>query len=179
MLAEVLGTAVHPSMDLAELRAVCDRHQVAYLPAWGPGKLVFELYDACLQPTIVDPVFLCGYPLEVSPLARQTASDPTMVDRFELVIDAREFANGYSELNDPDEQEARFRAEAAAREAGDLESHPADHAFVRALQYGLPPTAGVGIGVDRLVMLLGEVSSIRDVILFPVLRPEAGATPPA
>jgi lysyl-tRNA synthetase class 2 len=112
--------------------------------------------------------------VEVSPLARASADDPTMADRFELCIDAREFANGYSELNVPEEQQARFQAMAAAVAQGDPEAHPADQAFVRALEYGLPPTSGIGLGVDRLVMLLAEVEAIRDVILFPVMRPESG-----
>jgi lysyl-tRNA synthetase class 2 len=135
--------------------------------------LIFELYDHLLQRAAFDPVFICGFPVEVSPLARHRPDDPTMADRFELVIDATELANGYSELNVPEEQEQRFAAEADAAAAGDLEAHPADRAFVRALEYGLPPTSGIGIGVDRLVMLLAEVTSIRDVILFPILRPES------
>jgi lysyl-tRNA synthetase class 2 len=120
-------------------------------------------------------VFIYRYPTEVSPLARQTLDDPTMTDRFELVVGGRELANGYSELNDPDEQAVRFKAEAAAAVAGDAESHPADEAFLRALEYGLPPTSGIGIGIDRVVMLFAEVSAIRDVILFPMMRPEAPA----
>ena len=128
-----------------------------------------------LLPTVADPVFVCGFPVEVSPLARRTADDPTLADRFELVIDAKEFANGYSELNIPEEQQERFRGEAEAVARGDLEAHPADVAFVRALEYGLPPTSGIGIGVDRLIMLLAEVEAIRDVILFPMMRPEAAS----
>jgi lysyl-tRNA synthetase class 2 len=111
--------------------------------------------------------------VEVSPLARHTADDPTMADRFELCIVGREFANGYSELNIPEEQAARFEVSAAAKSRGDDEAHPADLAFVRSLQYGLPPTAGIGVGIDRLIMLLAEVEAIRDVILFPILRPES------
>ena len=109
------------------------------------------------------------------PLARQSPLEPTITDRFELVISGRELANGYSELNDPDEQAERFRAEAAAAAGGDAEAHPADAAFVRALEYGLPPTAGIGIGIDRLIMLFAEVPAIRDVILFPIMRPEAAS----
>ena len=116
-----------------------------------------------------------AFPVEVSPLARRTRDDPTLADRFELAIDAKEFANGYSELNIPEEQQERFRGEAEAVARGDLEAHPADLAFVRALEYGLPPTSGIGIGVDRLVMLLAEVEAIRDVILFPMMRPEAAS----
>jgi lysyl-tRNA synthetase class 2 len=174
-LEEVVGRRVHPTDPVEEVRAICEKHGVDYLPEWGSGKLIFELYDTILLPTVVDPVFVCGFPVEVSPLARHTADDPTLADRFELAIDAKEFANGYSELNIPEEQQERFRGEAEAVAHGDLEAHPADLAFVRALEYGLPPTSGIGIGVDRLVMLLAEVEAIRDVILFPMMRPEAGS----
>ena len=175
MLAQRLGRPVNPTMPVTELRQVCDSHGVAYLPTWGSGKLIFELYDKLLMSETVGPVFICHYPTEVSPLARQSPLEPTMTDRFELVIAGRELANGYSELNDPDEQAERFRAEAAAAAGGDAEAHPADAAFVRALEYGLPPTAGIGIGIDRLIMLFAEVPAIRDVILFPIMRPEAAS----
>jgi lysyl-tRNA synthetase class 2 len=173
MLAERLGERVHPAMPVARLREICAANDVAYLPAWGPGKLVFELYDQLLMGETAGPVFIYHYPTEVSPLARQSLTDPTLTDRFELVIGGRELANGYSELNDPDEQAKRFEAEAAAASGGDAEAHPADAAFVRALEYGLPPTSGIGIGIDRLIMLLAEVPAIRDVILFPIMRTEA------
>jgi len=173
LLEERLGTRVHPTDPVATLRSVCETHGVIPLPEWGPGKLVFELYDQVLLPGLVDPVLVIGFPVEVSPLARHTADDPTMADRFELCMVGREFANGYSELNVPEEQAERFEFSAAAKAGGDAEAHPADQAFVRALEYGLPPTAGIGIGIDRLVMLLAEVEAIRDVILFPMLRPEA------
>lgn len=139
----------------------------------GFGKLVFELYDKVLMDKMSGPIFIYHYPTEVSPLARRSSEDPTVTDRFELVIGGRELANGYSELNDPDEQRERFRGEAAAAAGGDAEAHPADLAFVRALEYGLPPTSGIGIGIDRLIMLFAEVPAIRDVILFPMMRPEA------
>jgi lysyl-tRNA synthetase class 2 len=154
---------------------VCQQFGVDFLPEWDSGKLIFELYDTILLPTVIDPVFVCGFPVSVSPLARRTRDDPTLADRFELAIDAKEFANGYSELNIPEEQQERFQVEADAVARGDLEAHPADVAFIRALEYGLPPTSGIGIGVDRLVMLLAEVEAIRDVILFPMMRPEAGS----
>ena len=172
-LGELVGRRLHPSDSVDAVRAVCEKHDVDFLPEWGSGKLIFELYDSVLLPTVVDPVFVCGFPVEVSPLARHATDDPTMADRFELAIDAKEFANGYSELNIPEEQQERFRGEAEAVARGDLEAHPADTAFVRALEYGLPPTSGIGIGVDRLIMLIAEVEAIRDVILFPMLRPEA------
>jgi lysyl-tRNA synthetase class 2 len=173
LLEEKLGQRVHPSMPVAELRQVCDDHGAHYEPSWGPGKLVFELYDQVLMGQTLGPVFIYHYPTEVSPLARQTHEDPTLTDRFELVIGGRELANGYSELNDPDEQKKRFQAEAALAAGGDAEAMPADLAFVRALEYGLPPTSGIGLGVDRLIMLLAEVPAIRDVIPFPIMRPEA------
>jgi lysyl-tRNA synthetase class 2 len=173
LLEDRLGRRLHPSLPVEEVRGVCEAQAVPYLPGWGSGKLIFELYDKLLMTETVGPVFVHHYPTEVSPLARQSLDDPTLTDRFELVIAGRELANGYSELNDPDEQADRFRAEAAAAAGGDLEAHPADAAFVRALEYGLPPTSGIGIGIDRLVMLLAEVPAIRDVILFPMMRPEA------
>jgi len=173
LLEEKLGQRVHPSMPVAELRQVCDTNGAHYEPSWGPGKLVFELYDQVLMGQTLGPVFIYHYPTEVSPLARQTREDPTLTDRFELVIGGRELANGYSELNDPDEQKKRFQAEAALAAGGDAEAMPADLAFVRALEYGLPPTSGIGLGVDRLIMLLAEVPAIRDVIPFPIMRPEA------
>jgi lysyl-tRNA synthetase class 2 len=172
LLEDRLGRRVHPTMPVEELRMVCDDRQVPYHPNWGSGKLIFELYDKLLMPETLGPVFIYHYPTEVSPLARQSLEDPTITDRFELVIAGKEFANGYSELNDPDEQRKRFEAGAAAAAGGDLEAHPADVAFVRALEYGLPPTSGIGIGIDRLIMLLAEVPAIRDVILFPIMRAE-------
>ena len=174
-LEEVVGRRLHPTDPVEDVRAVCTEHEVDFLPEWGSGKLIFELYDTILLPKVVNPVFVVGFPVEVSPLARHTHDDPTLADRFELAIDAKEFANGYSELNIPEEQQERFKGEAEAVARGDLEAHPADVAFVRALEYGLPPTSGIGIGVDRLVMLLSEVEAIRDVILFPMMRPEAGS----
>ncbi|MFY9933391.1 MAG: lysine--tRNA ligase [Streptosporangiaceae bacterium] len=173
MLAEKLGQQVHPSMPVADLRRICAASEVPYLPQWGSGKLIFELYDKLLMTQTTGPVFIYHYPTEVSPLARQSLDDPTVTDRFELVIGGRELANGYSELNDPDEQIKRFEAEASAASGGDLEAHPADAAFVRALEFGLPPTSGIGIGIDRLIMLFAEVSAIRDVILFPMMRTES------
>jgi lysyl-tRNA synthetase class 2 len=172
MIEEQIGQRVHPSMPVADLRKICEAHDVPYLPQWGSGKLIFEIYDKTLMGQTLGPVFIYHYPTEVSPLARQSLDDPTVTDRFELVIGGRELANGYSELNDPDEQARRFKAEAAAAAGGDAEAHPADNAFVRALEYGLPPTSGIGIGIDRLIMLLAEVPAIRDVILFPIMRPE-------
>ena len=166
------GVRVHPSMPAAELRAVCDRLQVAYDPQWGSGQLVLELYEKLVEPNIVGPLFVLDYPREVSPLARVHRDDPALVERFEAVVLGRELANAFSELNDPVDQRERFEAQAGLAAAGDEEAHGVDEDYVRALEYGLPPCGGLGIGVDRLVMLIAGVSSIREVILFPHLRPE-------
>jgi lysyl-tRNA synthetase class 2 len=172
LIREHGGVQVHPSMPLAELEAACDRAGVPREPGWGGGKLVMEMYEHLVEPNIVDPVFVTDYPLDVSPLARVHRDDPALVERFEVVVLGRELANAFSELNDPLDQRDRFEAQAALAEAGDVEAHGVDVDYVRALEYGMPPTGGLGVGVDRLVMLLAGVSSIREVILFPHLRPE-------
>jgi lysyl-tRNA synthetase class 2 len=145
----------------------------AATPAYQMWKDVFETF---VEPTLVQPTFVIDFPTELSPLARQKRDDPSLVDRFELFISRMEVANAYSELNDPFEQRLRFEQQLAAREAGDDEAHPLDEDYIRALEYGLPPTAGEGIGIDRLVMLFADRASIRDVILFPLLRPETFRT---
>jgi lysyl-tRNA synthetase len=172
-LEEVVGVRLHPSDPVDKVRAVCDAQGCDYLEEWTSGKLIFELYDTVLLSLVTDPVFVYGIPIDVSPLARSNDDDPTMADRFELCIDGKEFVNGYSELNNPEVQVERFARESQLAAQGDLEAMPADAAFVRALEYGLPPTSGIGLGIDRLVMLLAGVEAIRDVILFPMLRPES------
>src|SRR5262249_44617505 len=137
-----------------------------------PGELLATVFERVVEPTLVQPTFVCQFPVEVSPLARRNARDPRFVDRFELIVARHEIANAFSELNDPDDQRARFEQQLRARAGGDLEAHAMDDDYVRALEHGLPPTAGEGIGIDRLVMLLTGASSIREVILFPQLRPE-------
>ena len=139
----------------------------------GYGKLLTEVFDAVAEPKLWDPTFITQYPTEVSPLSRKNDHNPEVVDRFELFVVGRELANAFSELNDPDDQRERFVKQLAEKEAGDEEAHAMDEDYIRALEYGLPPTAGEGIGIDRLVMLLTNSQSIRDVILFPQLRPEA------
>lgn len=157
---------------LERVRAVCDRAEVPYEPGWGVGKLVLELYEHRVEGGIVEPTFVTNYPLEVSPLAHPHRDDPHVTERFELVIGGREYANCFSELTDPDEQRARMEEQALAKAGGDEEAMVVDEPYLRALELGLPPNAGLGIGVDRLVMLLGDLSSIREAILFPQLRPE-------
>jgi lysyl-tRNA synthetase class 2 len=141
--------------------------------SWGWGRLLMELFEARVEDTLIQPTFVTGYPIEVSPLSRRNDEDPELADRFEMFIAGREIANGFSELNDPEDQAERFRAQVAARDSGDAEAMHFDHDYIRALEYGMPPAAGEGVGIDRLVMLLTDSPSIRDVLLFPYLRPEA------
>jgi len=141
-------------------------------PTDGIGKALAKLFEKFVEPKLIQPTFVVGYPVEVSPLARRNDENPEIVDRFELFIAGKEIANGFSELNDPDEQYERFLTQAAQREAGDKEAHPIDEDYIVALQHGMPPAAGEGIGIDRLVMILTDAPCVRDVILFPHLRPE-------
>jgi lysyl-tRNA synthetase class 2 len=157
---------------LDRVRELCDRHGVDHDPGWGTGKLVLELYERHAEQRIAGPTFVTDYPVEVSPLAHPHRDDPFLTERFELIIGGREFANCFSELTDPDEQRARMEEQALAKAGGDEEAMVVDEAYLRALELGLPPNAGLGIGVDRLVMLLGDLSSIREALLFPQLRPE-------
>jgi lysyl-tRNA synthetase class 2 len=173
LIADHAGVQVHPSQPVEELRAICDRFGIPVEEHWGSGKLVLEIYEKTTEAEIDAPTFVCDYPLEVSPLARAHRDDPTLTERFELLIGGREIANAYSELNDPIEQRRRFDAQAALKAQGDVEAQGVDTDYLRALEYGLPPTGGMGMGIDRLVMLLAGVTSIREVILFPHLRPEA------
>jgi lysyl-tRNA synthetase class 2 len=172
LVSGAIGEEVHPSQPVEQLRARADARGVRWEAAWGSGKLIEELFAATVEPSIVAPVFVTGHPVEISPLARVDRDDPYLTERFELFCDSVELANGYSELNDPVEQRARFEDEERAREAGDLERGSIDEDYLRALEYGMPPTGGLGVGIDRLVMMLAGVSTIRDVILFPTLRPE-------
>jgi lysyl-tRNA synthetase class 2 len=173
LIKEHAGVSVHPSQPVEQLRAVCEELEIPYKEHWGSGKLVLEIYEKTTEAKIEGPTFVCDYPLEVSPLARAHRDDPTLTERFELIVGGREIANAYSELNDPVEQRRRFEAQAALKEHGDVEAQGVDSDYLRALEYGLPPTGGMGMGMDRLVMLLAGVTSIREVILFPHLRPEA------
>jgi lysyl-tRNA synthetase class 2 len=166
----------HPLAELGKpeyLRAALVPFEVEVFPTDGLGLLQLKLFEATTEEQLVQPTFIVAHPTDVSPLARASDADPAVTDRFELFITRRELANGFSELNDPEDQAARFRAQVEAREAGDEEAMFYDADYVRALEYGLPPTAGEGIGIDRLVMLLTDSPSIRDVILFPQLKREA------
>jgi lysyl-tRNA synthetase class 2 len=168
----------NPGIERARLREVeylrshCDRSGVGYTAADGPGKLQIEIFEKTAEHRVLQPTLVYSYPAEVSPLARRNDSDPFLTDRFEFFVGGRELANGFSELNDPEDQAARFRDQLARKTAGDAEAMQFDADYVRALEYGMPPTAGLGVGVDRLVMLFTNAPSIRDVLLFPYLRPE-------
>ncbi len=173
LIEEHAGVDVHPGMAPADLQGICDGLGVPYDPKWGPGKLVLEIYEKTTEHAIVGPMFVLDYPREVSPLARPHRDDPLLVERFEVIVAGRELANAFSELNDPVDQRHRFEDQAALAAGGDEEAQPVDDDYVLALEYGLPPSGGLGVGIDRLAMLLAGVSSIREVILFPHLRPQA------
>lgn len=159
--------------DAATLKSACAERDIHIDEKWGIGKVLTELFEATVEPHLIDPTFITAYPTEVSPLSRRNDENPLITDRFELFICGREIANGFSELNDPEDQAARFREQVAQKDAGDHEAMHFDADYIRALEYGMPPTAGEGIGIDRLVMLFTDSASIRDVLLFPYMRPEA------
>ena len=168
----------NPEFDSSKIRdrdylaEWCEKLGAPVKDGYGAGKLQTEIFDETCEAQLREPTFITQYPAEVSPLARKNDDDPFVTDRFELFIAGREIANGFSELNDPEEQAARFRAQSADRDAGDDEAMAFDHDYIRALEYGMPPTAGIGLGIDRLVMLFTDSPSIRDVLLFPHMRPE-------
>jgi lysyl-tRNA synthetase class 2 len=172
LIEEQIGVRVDLRMDLDALRNLCREHGVEVKDAYGPGKLVLELYEKTTEAQLWGPVFVTDYPKEVSPLARDHRELPDTVERFEGIVAGRELCNAFSELVDPDEQRLRFEEQGRQKAAGDDEAMVVDADYLRALEHGLPPTAGLGIGMDRLVMLLTDTASIRDVILFPTLRPE-------
>lgn len=172
LVSEAVGRDVSVHTPLDELKALCEQHDIAVEPAWGTGKMLSELFEKLVEHTLIQPTFVTLYPAEISPLARRNDSDPELTDRFELIITGREFANAFSELVDPVDQRARFEAQAAAKVAGDDEAMWVDADYLRAQEYGMPPAGGLGIGIDRLVMLLTDSASIRDVLLFPHMRPE-------
>jgi lysyl-tRNA synthetase class 2 len=172
LVEEHTGLRLDVRRPVEELAAVAADQGVAVDASWGPGKLILEIYEKTTEAALWGPVFVTDYPQEVSPLAREHRELPGMVERFEPLVAGRELGNAFSELVDPDEQRRRFEDQARIRAAGDVEAMVVDDDYVRALEYGLPPTGGLGIGMDRLVMLLTDTHSIRDVVLFPTLRPE-------
>ncbi|MEX1091539.1 MAG: lysine--tRNA ligase [Acidimicrobiia bacterium] len=174
LVSEVVGEPVDLDTPVGRLTEIAGEKGVPLEPDWTPGRVLLELYEELVEPTIWEPTFVTHQPVEVSPLSRRNQNDPRLADRFELVIAGSEYANAFSELNDADDQLSRFEAQARARLAGDDEAHPVDTDYIEALEYGLPPTGGLGIGVDRLVMLLTNQTHIREVILFPTMR----AVPP-
>jgi lysyl-tRNA synthetase class 2 len=167
------GEEVSFERTVEELHALCEKFEVPFEKSFGKGKLITELFEKLVEHTLVQPTFVTMYPAETSPLARRNDDDQNLTDRFELIITGREFANAFSELVDPVDQRARFEAQAAAKDAGDDEAMWVDEDYLRAQEYGMPPAGGMGLGIDRLVMLFTDSASIRDVLLFPHMRPEA------
>ncbi|MDF2729988.1 MAG: lysyl-tRNA synthetase, partial [Acidimicrobiia bacterium] len=173
LVSEKVGSDVDLDTPLDDLASLAREKAIEIEDGWSEARIISEIYEEIVEAEIWDPTFVTHQPIEISPLARRNATDPRLADRFELVIAGSEYANAFSELNDADDQRLRFEEQAAARAAGDEEAHPVDHDYLLALEYGLPPTGGLGIGVDRLVMLFTDQAHIREVILFPTLRPEA------
>jgi lysyl-tRNA synthetase class 2 len=175
LVYEASGFNVDVRTPRDELVRVAGEVGIEVEEAWGPGKILLEIYEKTTEPELWGPVFVIDYPAEVSPLARRHRDGVDLVERYEPVVAGRELGNGFTELTDPDEQRLRFEEQAERARAGDDEE-PAeiDEDYIRALEYGLPPTSGFGLGVDRLVMLFGDVANIREVIAFPTLRPERG-----
>ena len=174
IVSDVLGKQVTIDTPVEELAAAAREKGLEIKPEWTAGKIIAEIYDELGEDTIVNPTFVCDYPIEVSPLAKRFEDDPRLTHRFELVIAGHEYANAFSELNDPVDQAERFAAQMAEKAGGDDEAMEYDEDYVRALEYGMPPAGGIGIGIDRVVMLLANQASIRDVLLFPHMKPEKG-----
>ena len=169
-VSEAVGEEV--TLERPDLATLAERHHVQVDPAWPGGKIALELFEKLVEPNLIQPTFVCDFPREVSPLARPHRDDPRLTEHVDPVIGGMELGTGYSELTDPDEQRAKFLLQLRAREAGEEETHPFDEDFLTALEHGMPPAGGLGLGIDRLLMLLTDVSSIREVILFPLHRPQ-------
>lgn len=173
IVSKALGEEVTLDTPVSHLVELAKKNGIEVKPEWTAGKLIAKLYDEIGEPTIVNPTFVVDYPVEVSPLAKRFEDDPRLTDRFELVIAGHEYANAFSELNDPVDQAERFQKQMEEKASGDDEAMEYDTDYIRALEYGMPPAGGIGIGIDRVVMLLTNQPSIRDVLLFPHMRPEA------
>jgi lysyl-tRNA synthetase, class II len=171
-VSEAVGRGVSLDTPVEELQALADDRGVNHDPAWPPGKLVMELFEKLVEATLIEPTIVKDFPREVSPLARPHRDDPRLTEHFDLILGGVEIIPAYSELTDPDEQRARFEMQQAQARAGDDEAHPYDEEFLVALEHGMPPAGGMGLGVDRLLMILTDAPSLREVILFPALRPE-------
>ena len=174
LIADVTGAELRPGTAVDDARRIAKELDVDVEPEWGSGRITMEVYDARVEDTLIQPTFVLDHPARRRRWHAPHRDDPNLVERFELVVAGHELVNAYSELNDPVDQLARFEEEASAKRRGDPEAGDVDLDYVRALEYGMPPTGGIGLGVDRLVMLLTGTPSIREVILFPTLRPEPG-----
>ncbi|MEP6973714.1 MAG: lysine--tRNA ligase [Actinomycetota bacterium] len=169
-VSEATGEEIE--LDRAHLTGVAERHHVSVDPAWGAGKIALELFEKLVEHTLFEPTFVCDFPREVSPLARPHRNDPALTEHFDVIVGGVELGTAFSELTDPIEQRAKFEEQMAERAAGNEEAHPLDEDFMTALEHGMPPTGGIGIGIDRLLMVLTDAPSLRDLILFPHHRPE-------
>jgi lysyl-tRNA synthetase, class II len=171
-VSETIGEEV--TLDRGDLADIAERHGVGVDPRWGPGKIALEMFETLVEPALFEPTFVMDFPREVSPLARPHRSDPALTEHVDPVVGGIELGTGYSELTDPIEQRAKFELQLEAKRAGDEEAHPYDEDFIEALEHAMPPAGGLGIGIDRLLMVLTDASSLRDLILFPHMRPDPG-----
>ena len=177
LVSEKVGEHIDMETPVEHAREILDRLGLEYDKSWGIGRLIFTIYDELCEGDIINPTFVCDYPVEVSPLAKRKDDDPRLTDRFEMVVAGHEYANAFSELNDPVDQGGRFQAQVEAKAAGDDEAMEYDYDYVRALEYGMPPAGGIGWGIDRMIMLFTDSASIRDVLLFPHMKPERRNVP--